>query len=175
MWLGPDHRHWQQICKDIFLKKRLQITLTSSHQTLKQLQQFSATKPKRTNLRWVMHAVDYVQFLCSDVQSTAACEGARAPTYNVSNLINKNMLSQWVKSSKVTVYLYRSSPCHTTDVLPLPISRRWSLPASSTARQLANTARPQTRADVSGGMPVYFPSFRQVLIPACHRRQAQAE
>jgi len=56
---------------------------------------------------------------------------------------------------------------HASNVLPLPVSRRWSPVASHSARQSANTARPRTRADVSRDMSVYCPSFHQVLITAC--------
>ena len=38
-----------------------------------------------------------------------------------------------------------------------------------------HTSRPRIRAGLSRDVPVYFPSFRRVLIPACHRGRAQAE
>jgi len=53
-----------------------------------------------------------------------------------------------------------------SNVLPLPVSRRWSPQANDTARLSANTARPRIRAGVSRDMPVYFLSLRPVLIPA---------
>ena len=64
---------------------------------------------------------------------------------------------------------------HASDALPLPVCRRWSPPASRSARHQHHTARPWIRASVSCDVLVYSPSFRRVLIPACHGGWAQTE
>jgi len=62
------------------------------------------------------------------------------------------------------VDLYSASSRSTSNALPHPVSRRWSLQVNSTARHSANTARLRIRVGVSCNMPVYSPSLRRVLI-----------
>ena len=79
-----------------------------------------------------------------------------------------NHMTFVVKVNKVKyVDLYSASSQSASNALPLPVSRRWSLQASPTARRSANTARPRIRVGVSRDMPVYCPSFHRVLISAC--------
>jgi len=53
-----------------------------------------------------------------------------------------------------------------------PVRRRRSPLASSFRRAPANAARPRIPASVSRDVPVYFPSFRWVLILPTHGRMA---
>jgi len=71
------------------------------------------------------------------------------------------------------VDLYSASPRHASDALSLPVSRHWSLLAShqpgiSEHCETTNTGWCITR------YACLLPGFRQVLISACHRGQAQA-
>jgi len=68
------------------------------------------------------------------------------------------------------VDLYSTSSRTAFNALPLPVRQRWSPQANPFSQASANTAKPQIRADVSRDMPVYSPSFRQVLIPAYPQR-----
>ena len=56
---------------------------------------------------------------------------------------------------------------HASNALPLPRISALISTSQPPARHSTNTARRRIRADVSRGMPVYSPSFRVVLMPAC--------
>ena len=74
----------------------------------------------------------------------------------------------YVKLTKVKyVDLCSASSRNASNALPLPVSRRWSPQANFTARHSANTARQRIQVGVSRNMPVYSPSLRRILIPAC--------
>jgi len=62
--------------------------------------------------------------------------------------------------------LYSASPRSASDVLPFPVSRRWSPQANPTARHQRTLRDYVIRVGVSRDMPVYSPGFRQVFIPA---------
>jgi len=62
--------------------------------------------------------------------------------------------------------LYSASLRSASNALLLPVSRRWSPQANPTARHQWTLQDHVIRVDVSRDMPLYSPSFRQVLIPA---------
>jgi len=68
--------------------------------------------------------------------------------------------------SKKTKYvdLYSASPRSASNVLPLPVSRRWSPQANPTARHQRTLRDNVIRVGVSHDMPVYCPSLCRVLI-----------
>ena len=71
-----------------------------------------------------------------------------------------NHMTFVVKVNKVKyVDLYSASSQSASNALPLPVSRRWSLQASPTARRSANTARPWLRVGWSRDMPVYSRAY----------------
>jgi len=53
-----------------------------------------------------------------------------------------------------------------SNVLPLPVSRCWSLQANPTARHQQTLRDHVIQVGVSRDMPVYSPGCRQVLTPA---------
>ena len=82
--------------------------------------------------------------------------------------LTKDLIKSWFRRVKKTVDLCRASSG--TRLQCATASRKvgadlcYSQPPT---RHLANTARPRVWAGVSRDMPVYSPSFRQVLILAC--------
>ena len=76
----------------------------------------------------------------------------------------------------ITVYKNLYSASSRTCLRCATASRKSALiSAIRTTKHQHHTARPRIRAGLSRDVPVYFPSFRRVLIPACHRGRAQAE
>jgi len=81
------------------------------------------------------------------------------------NIMTRNVQHR-IKSKVKKHVMHCASSQSASNALSFPVCERWSPQASRPARHSANIARPQIRASVSRDMPVYFPSFHRVLIPA---------